>query len=56
LEEAMRREIEMQDFMIESEVDYEIILGKFQRQMIDLSFLSQVLSNSRVVEERWVGI
>jgi hypothetical protein len=52
LEEAMRRVTEMEYFMIESEVDPEIILGKVQRQMIDLSLSSQVPSTSRVVEER----
>jgi hypothetical protein len=55
LEEAMRRENEMENFMIKSEVDPEIILGKVQRQIIDLSLSSQVPCTSKVVEERGVG-
>ena len=51
----MRRMTEIEYFMIESNVDPEIILGKVQRQMIDLSFSSQVPYTSRVVEERGVG-
>lgn len=47
----MRRMTKIEYFMIESNVDPEIILGKVQRQMIDLSFSSQVPYTSRVVEE-----
>jgi hypothetical protein len=44
----------MKYFMIESEEDLEIVLGKVQWKMTDLSFSSQYPSTSRVVEEREV--
>jgi hypothetical protein len=51
LDDAMRKETEMEGYMLESNVDPEIILGRVQRQMTSLSVSSQVPSTSREIEE-----
>jgi hypothetical protein len=51
LEEAMTKSMEMEEIMIETGVDPDIILGKVQRQLGGLSIDNQGASSSRKNEE-----
>jgi hypothetical protein len=55
LNEAIQKETKMEEYMLETNVDPEIILGKVQRHMTSLALSSQVPSTSRNTEGRGVG-
>jgi len=50
LEGAIQKEMKMEEFMLETNLDPEIILGKVNRQMDTLGITHQVPSTSRNVE------
>jgi hypothetical protein len=49
---AMHKATEMEEIMLETDVDPDIILGKFQRQMDTFSISNQGASTSRKVEDQ----
>jgi hypothetical protein len=51
LDGAMSRVTEMEEIMIETNVDPDIILGKFQREMTNLTITNQGASSSNNVEK-----
>jgi hypothetical protein len=51
LYEAMRKEMNMEGYMLECNANLEIILGKVQRWMTSLIISSQVPCTSREIEE-----
>jgi hypothetical protein len=50
LDDAMRKATEMEGYMLKSNGDPEIVLGRVQRQMSSLLVSSQVPSTSREIE------
>jgi hypothetical protein len=52
---SIQKATKMEEFMLETNVDPEIILGKVQRQMNTLAISHQGPSTSRTVENRGTG-
>jgi hypothetical protein len=55
LDGAIRKEIEMEEIMIETNVNPEIILGKVQREMGNLTIENKGSSSSKNLEKRGIG-
>jgi len=55
LNASIQKEMKMEEFMVEKNVDPDIILGKVQREVNTLAISNQGMSTSRNVENQGVG-